>query len=430
MNKSIINTFFLFLFQTFVTFVFLHLLNSHFHIMITVTEALHIITQEQKDFGSISIPLHQSIGRVLRENLYTDRPLPPYHRVTMDGIAIQYQVFKSGQRDFPIEGIAPAGAPQMSLQKNEHCLEVMTGSILPHQVDTVIRYEDLSIKNGQATILLDTLRAGQNIHRKGEDRTKGDLVVPKGAILSPAEVGLAATVGKSQLEVARLPKTIIISTGDELVEIDEKPLAHQIRKSNVHRLRATLAKYQILADTYHLNDDLEAIKTDLARILDEYEVVLLSGGVSKGKFDFLPAALEALGVQKLFHKIKQRPGKPFWFGKSPNGTLVFALPGNPVSSFLCTQRYFLSWLSNSLNLKENTRPHGILTEDTTFKPDLTYFLQVKIDYNEAGQILATPISGNGSGDLANLVDADAFMQLPRGKDLFKKGASYPLFFYR
>ena len=281
--------------------------------MITVNEALTIINKHQKDFGTESIPLVNAIGRVLKEDLYTDRQLPPYDRVTMDGIAIQYVHFAKGQRAFPIAGVAPAGAAQLTLEKDGHCLEVMTGSIMPNKVDTVIRYEDVLIENGVATIQVDTLKEGQNIHWKGSDRKKGDLIVPYGSVLSPAEVGVAATVGKTHLTVARLPKAIIISTGDELVEIEETPLPYQIRKSNVHRLRATLAKYKIIADRHHLDDDMEAIKKDLAAIINQYEVVILSGGVSKGKFDFLPDALTALGVHKLFHKIKQRPGKPFWY---------------------------------------------------------------------------------------------------------------------
>ena len=398
--------------------------------MIDVQEALSIIASNKIDVAVECIPLAQAIGRILKEDLYTDRPLPPYNRVTMDGIAIQYHPFGNGQKSFHIEGVAAAGSPQMSLKKAHHCIEVMTGSILPKNVDTVIRYEDIQIENGVATIQVETLIQGQNIHRKGEDRQKGDLVVPSGSTISAAEVGVAATIGKPHLNVARLPKAIIISTGDELVEIDKKPLAHQIRKSNVHRIHATLANYNIQADRHHLDDDLEVIKKDLSQIIEDYEVVLLSGGVSKGKFDFLPTALADIGVQKLFHKIKQRPGKPFWFGLAPNGTLVFALPGNPVSSFLCTHRYFKTWLQISLGLGENSQPHGQLTEDTVFKPDLTYFLQVKVSYNDKGQILATPISGNGSGDLANLVDADAFLELPRGKELFRKGEVYPLIFYR
>ena len=398
--------------------------------MITVEEAQNIIAQTIHDFGIEEVQFDQAIGRVLREDLFADRDLPPYNRVTMDGIAIQYQSFEKGNRNFNIEGIAPAGAPQMTLQNGDSCLEVMTGSILPDNTDTVIRYEDLEIKDGVVNIMLETLKNKQNVHRKGEDRWQNSKIVSAPKVISSAEIGVAATVGKSTLKVTRLPKTIIISTGDELVEIDETPLNYQIRKSNVHRLKSTLKLHGINADTAHLNDNMEEILKELKVILENYEVIIMSGGVSKGKFDFLPEALNSLGVQKLFHKIKQRPGKPFWFGKAPTGATIFALPGNPVSSFMCTHIHFVPWLKRCLQLPESISPTAILQRDTTFKPDLVYYLQVKISYNENGQILAMPIDGNGSGDLANLVDADAFLRVPRGKDLFKKGECFPIIFYR
>jgi molybdopterin molybdotransferase len=403
--------------------------NPIFH-MITVEEAQDIIAKTIHDFGIEEISFKSAVGRVLREDLFADRDLPPYHRVTMDGIAFQYQSFEKGNRVFKIEGVAPAGSPQMTLQNSEHCLEVMTGSILPNNTDTVIRYEDLDIKDGIVNVLLDSIRNKQNVHHKGEDRLQNSKIVSAGKIISPAEIGVAATVGKSILKVTRLPKIIIISTGDELVEIDEKPLAYQIRKSNVHRLKATLKYHGITADTAHLNDNIDEIIKELDIILEQYEIVIISGGVSKGKFDFLPEALNSLNVQKLFHKVKQRPGKPFWFGKAPTGATVFALPGNPVSSFMCTQVYFVPWLKKCLQLPESVSPTAILQRDTNFKPDLVYYLQVKISYNDQGQILAMPIDGNGSGDLANLVDADAFLRLPRGKVLFKKGEYFPVIFYR
>jgi len=398
--------------------------------MITVEEAQNIVATTIHDFGIVEVPLGEAVGRVLREDLFADRDFPPYHRVTMDGIAIQFQSFQDGNRSFPIEGVAAAGAVQQTLKEGSNCLEVMTGSILPNNTNTVIRYEDLDIQNGIATIQVDTLVDGQNVHNKGEDRLQNSKVVTGGKIISPAEVGVAATVGKAMLKVSRLPKAIIISTGDELVEIDDSPLPHQIRKSNVHRLKATFAHHGIVADTAHLNDNFEEILAQLKSVLENYEIVMMSGGVSKGKFDFLPDALKTLGVTKLFHKIKQRPGKPFWFGKAPSGATVFALPGNPVSSFMCTQIYFVPWLKSCLQLSDVVLPTAILQRDTTFKPDLVYFLQVKVSYNNQGQILATPVDGNGSGDLANLVDADAFLRLPRGKDLFEKGEYFPLVFYR
>ena len=398
--------------------------------MITVEQATDIILQTARDFGIESIPLDEAIGRTLRENLYADRDFPPFHRVTMDGIAIRHEAFQAGQRSFPIEGVAAAGGAQMQLQWPQHCLEAMTGAVLPSGADTVIRYEDLEIAEGQARVMIEEIGWGQNVHKQGEDRLEGSLVVPVGIKLSPAEIGVAATVGKAQLLVSRLPKTVIISTGDELVEVAETPLPHQIRRSNEHRLRATLARFGIAADTLHLRDDLEEVRQELAAVLGEYEVVILSGGVSEGKFDYLPQAMADLKVEKLFHKIKQRPGKPFWFGQAPSGAIVFALPGNPVSSFMCTQRYFIPWLERCLGLPAKQYPGAVLQQQVVFKPDLTYFMQVKVAYDEQGRILAIPSEGHGSGDLANLVDADAFLQLPLGRDVFEPGAVFPLIIYR
>ena len=398
--------------------------------MISIEQAMELIFQTVKDFGVEDIPLQETIGRVLREDLVADRDFPPYDRVTMDGIAIHYDAFQKGQKTFPIQGIAAAGAAQMTLIHIEDCLEVMTGSILPNNTNTVIRYEDLLIENGAATIVLETLIEGKNVHLKGNDRLQGSLISTSGKKISPAEIGVAATIGKNHLKVSRLPKVVIISTGDELVAVHETPLPHQIRKSNVYTIKAALQDFGMDADLFHLMDDRDLILENLKEVIEKYDVLILSGGVSKGKYDFLPEALETLQVNKLFHKVKQRPGKPFWFGQANDGTVVFALPGNPVSSFMCTQTYFFPWLNKCLQLPPSTLPTAILQQDYTFRPDLTYFLQVKIDYDQEGRILATPVEGHGSGDLANLVDADAFLKLPRGKELFEKGEVYPVYFYR
>ena len=398
--------------------------------MITVAEARRIINDQVRSYGTEKVPVLDTVGRVLREDLFADRDFPPYNRVTMDGIAIRFDDFAAGQRQFPIAGVAAAGAAQMELTEGGKCLEVMTGSVLPNGTDTVIRYEDTTIEEGVATIVLPELVQGKNIHRQGEDRPAGERVVKGGRRISASEIGVAVTIGKGELEVSRLPRTIIISTGDELVDVHEQPLPHQIRKSNVYRLRASLRQYNIEADAFHLQDDYAEIVEELRRILENYEVVILSGGVSKGKFDYLPQALEELGVEKLFHKIRQRPGKPFWFGKSAGGTMVFALPGNPVSSFMCTQCYFLPWLQACLGLPVSPQPMAMLTQDFTFRPDLVYFLQVAVSYDEKGRILARPVTGNGSGDLANLVDADAFLELPSGRSDFREGEVFPLIAYR
>jgi len=397
--------------------------------LISVAEASQIVIDHQLILGEEYVSLENSMGRILREDLIADRTFPPFDRVTMDGIAIAYAAFEKGQREFPIQEIQAAGMEQKTMSHNSHCMEVMTGAILPSNTDTVIRYEDLDINDGIARIVLDQLKFRQNIHFKGNDRPQGEVIVEAGGKISAAEIGVAATIGKTTLKVAQIPKAVIITTGDELVEVAETPLPHQIRSSNVYKIKSTLHKWGVPAVSLHLIDDKAAIKASLQECLENFEVIILSGGVSKGKFDFVPEVLEDLAVVKLFHRVAQRPGKPFWFGQKDN-TCVFALPGNPVSSFMCLHRYFRPWLNATLNLPTAVPPHAILQEDFNFRPDLTYYLQVKIQYNTAGQILAFPLEGNGSGDLANLVDADAFLEIPRGKELFKKGEIYPLMIYR
>lgn len=398
--------------------------------MITVDEASRIVLDHYWPTPETEVSLAAALGLVLAEDLVADRDFPPYDRVTMDGIAIHQPSFAAGKRVFPIQEIAPAGAAQKTLLDNDHCIEVMTGAILPKNCDAVIRYEDLKISNGSAQILLDLVRPDQNVHQQGEDRAAGAVVVPAGTVLSAAEIGVAATVGKSRVRVRALPSVLIVSTGDELVEIEETPASHQIRKSNVHRIAATLKNLSMSCDLMHLSDDASEIQSKLTTAIDKYDVIVLSGGVSKGKFDFVPAVLDSLGVHKHFHKVRQRPGKPFWFGSLEAKIVVFALPGNPVSSFMCIQKYFIPWLNASLGLSAKPKKYALLAEVVEFEPDLTYFLQVKLEYDKAGRIVAWPVAGHGSGDLANLVDADAFLELPQGRNTFEKGEVYPFITYR
>ena len=398
--------------------------------MITAAEAKSIVFGQAKDFGIVEVPLKQSLGRILREEIAADRDMPPYDRVTMDGIAITYATYASGQRSFPIVGIAAAGSPQLHIEDPTTCVEIMTGAIMPTGVDTVVPYEKIEVVEGIATIIEDTIKPAVNIHRKGEDRKAGDVLLSPGIKVSSVDIGVCATVGKSMVKVSRLPRAVVISSGDELVEIDEQPQAHQIRKSNVFRLKAVLNQHNVKVDTLHILDDKREIIPALEKCIADYDLIVISGGVSKGKFDFLPEALEQVGVQKLFHRVLQRPGKPFWFGVHPQGSTVFAFPGNPVSSFMCMQNYLVSWLSQSLLANPQPVVKAKLTHDVIFEPDLTYYLEVKIDFSDQGEVLATPVRGHGSGDLANMVDADAFIELPQGKDLFKAGEVYPILRYR
>ncbi len=394
--------------------------------MISVEQALQTILNTAQNFGVEKIPFIQSVGRILKEDIVADRDFPPFNRVSMDGIAIDFNAFKNGQRTFKIEGIQPAGSKQITLQDSENCIEVMTGAVLPKNANSVIRYEDLEINNGFARIIPEGISDAQNVHPKGKDRKQGDVLIQQNKLISAAEIGVLATVGKSKVKVAKQPKILIISTGDELVGVDETPLEHQIRRSNVFTLVSLLERLNIPSETAHITDDKPVLKQKIATYLQEYDVLLFSGAVSKGKFDFLPQVFEELQVEKLFHKITQRPGKPFFYGKTDTCN-VFGFPGNPISTFVNCLAYFYPWYYKSVGIevKEET---AILTEDVVFKPNLTYFLQVKLSY-KFGHLVATPIKGNGSGDLASLVNADAFIQLPKGETEFKKGENFPVIRY-
>ena len=395
--------------------------------MITSEEAKHIILNSTQEFGVEEIPFIKSVGRILKETIVADRDFPPFNRVSMDGIAIDFKAFQKGQRAFKVEGIQPAGSAQISLQNSENCIEVMTGAVLPKNTNAVIRYEDVEIKNDVARIIINEVFDFQNIHEKGKDRKVGETLIEKNTIISAAEIGVFATVGKSTIKVAKQPKIMILSTGDELVDVNEKPEEHQIRRSNVFTLVAALEHLKIESETSHITDDKPILRQKIAQFLNDYDVLLCSGAVSKGKFDFLPEVFDELGVEKRFHRVAQRPGKPFWMGETKS-CKVFAFPGNPISTFVNCLAYFYSWYYKSVGVKTKEET-AILTEDVTFKPNLTYFLQVKLG-DKFGHILATPIKGNGSGDLASLVNADAFIQLPNDKTEFKTGENYPIIRYR
>lgn len=409
--------------------------------LIKVKEALEIVLNNSENFGIEEVDFLNSSGRVLKESIFADRDFPPFDRVSMDGIAIASEAFNNGQRIFKIEGIQAAGSPQLTLKNPSNCLESMTGAVLPKNTDVVIQYELLTIENGIAKVNLDAVKSFQNIHLKGTDKKQGDLLIKENTLISPAEIGIFATVGKTKVKVAKQPKVIVVSTGNELVEVGENPAEHQIRRSNVFTLVSLLEKLKIKAETLHILDDKEVLLTKIESLLANYDVLIFSGAVSKGKFDFIPEVLDELGVKKLFHEVKQRPGKPFWFGKKNHDniletkvavrsrSIVFAFPGNPVSTFVNCVKYFYPWHYKSVGLNFENKHQAILSEDFYFKPELTYFLQVKLSQAE-GKLWATPISGKGSGDLANLADADAFLELPDNRSNFTKGAIFPVIIYR
>ena len=392
--------------------------------MVSVEEAEQIILLEVRDYGVEAVPLEQAFGRVLAEDIVADRDIPACNKATMDGIAIMYAAFDKGLRSFNIKGIIAAGNTPVVTDADNECVEMMTGAPVPDTLDTVIRYEDVEIVNGIATVNDAPIRYGQNIHRRGRDKQKGDLVAVANKYIDATIISIAASAGKETLMVRKPPTVVIIITGDELIPIGEQPTAYQLRASNNYMIKAALEQYGVVCTMMHIPDEPDATKNRLRDCMALYDVILLTGGVSMGKFDYVPKVLEESGITKQFHKVMQKPGKPFWFGTYANGPRVFAFPGNPVSTFLCLNRYFLPWLNKCMTGTEEKKKYAVLDSDVTFTAALQYFMQVYVATNEDGQLIARPTEGKGSGDFSNLADSNAFMELPAEKSIFKKGEVY------
>lgn len=398
--------------------------------MLSVSDAFFITQNHLLTLPSETVLLDEANGRVLHQAVHADRDFPPFDRVAMDGIAIRFADFKAGNRVFRVTGTQFAGQPQQTLNEGHTCLEVMTGAMLPAGADTVVRYEDVTIANGQATVTIDNVELRQHVHPQATDRRAGDELLSIGIQLGPSALAVAASVGQSTLTVTALPRVALISTGDELVGVDDTPLPYQIRRSNTYMLRAALTSLGIKATLHHIIDSETVLNDRLTMLLADNDVLILSGGVSAGKADFVPKVLEQLGIQKHFHKIEQRPGKPLWFGTTPAGVTpartVFGLPGNPVSTILCAYRYVLPYLRALLGLPADPVRYAQLAEPLTFKPNITYFLPVRLATEPDGRTVAHPLPGSGSADFANLLNANAFMELPAEGSEFKAGEAFPV----
>ncbi|MEQ1745474.1 MAG: molybdopterin molybdotransferase MoeA [Saprospiraceae bacterium] len=396
--------------------------------MLTVEQATDLILATVPVANTERVPLTTAAGRVLREEIRADRDFPPYNRVAMDGIAIRFAEFAAGRREFDVIGQSPAGSGKQALPHSGTCVEVATGGVLPDMSDTVVPYEQLQIAKEKAVIETDNVVFQQNIHLQGIDRQQGDRLLFPGKRLGAAELAVLATVGQAAVLVSALPDVAIISTGDELVEVSTVPLPWQIRQSHPSALSALLAGWSGRIQSHHSRDIPEELAALVCQVLSGCRVVLLTGGVSAGKKDYVPAILTSLGVEIVFHKVSQRPGKPLLFGRAPNGSVIFALPGNPVSAFMCTCRYVLPWLHRHLGMSPLGSEWAVLAESLEFKPDLTWFVPVALE-NNRGTLLAHPKPGHGSGDLANLHEAGGFLELPKGRHQFESGEVFPLVRY-
>ncbi|MGB1260726.1 MAG: molybdopterin molybdotransferase MoeA [Akkermansiaceae bacterium] len=355
--------------------------------LISIAEAEALVRENLTPLGCEQVPLAEARGRLLRTPVIADRPSPPFDRAMMDGIALHSSAIDRGQREFTIEGIQAAGEPQKTLNNPQHCLEVMTGAVLPQGADCVIKIEDLVIDGntarltspGNSTDDSSTVKSGQFIHPAGSDCAAGDVLLDTGVLLETNGLAIAASCGATMLEVSRAPTILLVTTGDEVVPPEATPLAHQIRRSHPIAITSAIEAHQLGSVSHvHVSDDRKALEDCLSSRIDQFDITLITGGISKGKYDYVAPVLKSLCGKPHFHGVSQKPGKPFAFwtyqgeerkrairaddssdeggeeckrairagdGSDAGGEeckrAIFCLPGNPVSVMACLARYVL-----------------------------------------------------------------------------------------
>ena len=370
-----------------------------------------------------SIHIQKANKRFLAEDIVATREQPPFDRVMMDGIAIQVSSNNLSLNildHYKIEGTQAAGHPQLSLASNSGCIEVMTGAMLPVNCNCVIPYENINIENKQASIIDKEVAPFQNIHPQGSDYIQGEVLVKKGFSISSPIAAVIASQGKSQVKVYKLPKVAIITTGTELVDLDHEVAAYQIYMSNSYAIEQELKNQGMQeVEKVHIDDNEEITRQKIQECLNKFDTIILTGGVSKGKFDYVPKTLCELGVEKHFHKIKQRPGKPMWYGSFKNKQ-IFALPGNPVSSLVCLRKYVIPALKPTASKIKKVK----LNQEIQFSKDFTLYKPVKVINTINGDMVAEPINSNSSGDFYSLGLSDGFIELPAEEKVFKAGETF------
>ena len=379
--------------------------------LLSVAEAEQRIHAHMPSFGSERVALDAATGRVLRQTVQAERDQPPFDRVMMDGIAIAAGT--GTLCSFRRAGLALAGMAEQVLDDPAACIEVTTGAMLPRGCDSVVPIEQTR-REGERFVLIDGYRPkpGQFIHPRGADCREGELLLRSGTRIRSPEVAVLAANGVAQVEVAKRPSVTMVATGDELREVDQALAPGQIRRSNDRALAAALATRGFDdVERTRLPDDLNIATQVLAGLLATRQVLVLSGGVSVGQRDFVPAALHALGVQEVLHGIAQRPGKPMWFGIGPQGQVIFALPGNPVSALVCAVRYLLPALEHAIGLTAAAPVKVVLAAAAATHPSLTCFVPVDVQHDDHGRAMARPQPSLTSGDFSSLPQTHGVVEL-------------------
>lgn len=391
----------------------------------SVTEAQTCILQHVQRSGVESVLLHDSLHRVLAEDVLANRNHPPYDVSAMDGYALTFADVSSATADAPVpltvvDDIRAGQMPQVAIQAGQ-AARIMTGAPTPQGIDTVIRVEDTAL-NGDEVSILTVPKLGANIRPLGENLKTGVVVLKQGTTITPGVLAILAMVKKKQVPVFAKPTVAILSTGDELEAIDDPIDENKIPNANSHALYAQCKSLGIEATLLGIaKDNEEDLKAKLAEGL-EYDVLLASGGVSVGHHDFVRPTLEALGITMHFWRVAMRPGHPLAFGTSKRGTAVFGLPGNPVASMVCFEQYVAPALRQNMGHAKLFRRsiQARLSHDMRGSLGKTIFIRVTLSRDEQGYV-ATSTGAQGSGVLMSMALAEGLLAVPATADGLEAG---------
>jgi molybdopterin molybdotransferase len=371
--------------------------------MISVAEAKNKVLSQCNALSNQQLTIEEAVGYTLSDNIYSQINIPGFQQSSMDGYAIRMVDL---QKKLPIQDELPAGSSKQIFLKVNACIKVFTGGPVPEGADIVIQKEWVQVIDNHIQISAGFVEPGANIRMPGSDIKKGGLAFKKGTTISAMHLGYLASMGIKEIPVIRKPSVGIIITGNELIQPGNELLPGQVYESNSFALKACLQKQQIRSiHVYHVKDNLEATQQTIAHALSENDVLLITGGVSVGDYDFVAGACIQQGVQKIFHGVKQKPGKPLFFGKKDE-VLVFGLPGNPSSVLSCYQQYVypaLIALTGSLPVENSFAKLEIPFEK---KPPLTLFLK---GFYQSGSVQILP--AQASYQLSAFVTANCWVEL-------------------
>ena len=384
--------------------------------MISVTEAKKIINENVSSLEPVMLPLSQAAGLILAEDIYATADIPAFPQSSMDGYAFSFQGWKQYKK-LKITGEVAAGNNETFILAPENAVRIFTGAAVPAGADTVIMQEKIQVENGELKIEDEMLQQGNSVRPKGSEIKAGALALEKENTLSPAAIGFLAGIGITEVKVYPNPSISIIITGNELQQPGQ-PLQHgQVYESNSFALKAVLKNLNIdNIQILYATDKPEIVTGTLKKALEQSDVVLLTGGISVGDYDFVLQASTECSVSKLFHKIKQRPGKPLYFGKKEN-KLVFGLPGNPSSVLTCFYQYVIPALEELSKRKISLQFLKVpLAKAFQKNTGLTHFLKGVYDGKTA-----THLDAQESYRLSSFAKANCLIQIDEETTSLKEG---------